>query len=72
MGGREVQRWGWCARGLVRAACLAAVALVGVSAGAVVPPPADAATPCGPSKTIPRYTHIVVIAFENTSYQSVL
>ena len=37
-----------------------------ITAGAAV------ASPCGPTKSVPKITHIVVIAFENHSYQSVL
>jgi hypothetical protein len=50
---------------------LALAALVIAPAGR--PAPAGAATsPCGPTRTVPRITHIVVIAFENHSYASVL
>jgi phosphatidylinositol-3-phosphatase len=59
---------------LLRAACLTALALLACgSAGVVAAAPAAAATsPCGPSKKVPTYTHVVVIAFENQSYQAVL
>jgi acid phosphatase len=50
-----------------------AVALAVLAAAAVAPPAAGAATsPCGRAETIPRWDHIIVIAFENHSYASVL
>lgn len=59
---------------MLRAAGLAVLAVAAcASAGVVAAPPATAATsPCGPSKTVPTYQHVVVIAFENQSYQAVL
>jgi phosphatidylinositol-3-phosphatase len=48
-----------------------AVALL-ASAGISPARTAAAASPCGPTATVPKYTHIVVIAFENHSYASVL
>jgi phosphatidylinositol-3-phosphatase len=51
------------------ALAVAALAIV----GAGHPGQATAATsPCGPTATVPHYTHVVVIAFENHSYASVL
>lgn len=54
---------------------VAAVAvLLGGASPAAARPLALAATakPCGPSATVPAYTHMIVIAFENHSYASVL
>src|SRR6185437_6012668 len=50
-----------------------AVAFAVTAATAVATPAAHAATsPCGRTKTIPTWNHIIVIAFENHSYASVL
>jgi hypothetical protein len=47
---------------------------VALLAGAGIAPAGttSAASPCGATATAPRYTHVVVIAFENHSYASVL
>ncbi|HEX3329040.1 MAG TPA: hypothetical protein VHS27_03900 [Gaiellales bacterium] len=50
-----------------------AVAFAVTAATVVATPAAHAATsPCGRTKTIPTWNHIIVIAFENHSYASVL
>jgi len=50
-----------------------ALALAVIAATAIATPTASAATsPCGRTKTIPTWNHIIVIAFENHSYASVL
>src|SRR6185312_10681887 len=50
-----------------------ALVLAVIAATAVATPEASAATsPCGRTKTIPAWNHIIVIAFENHSYASVL
>jgi len=50
-----------------------AVALAVIAPTAVATPAASAATsPCGRVKTVPAWNHIIVIAFENHSYASVL
>ena len=56
---------------LLRAAAIATVAalVVGVSISATS---AASASPCGSSSAVPQYKHIVVIAFENHSYGSIL
>ncbi len=59
---------------MVRRLTLAlALALAVLAPAAVATPVASAATsPCGHAKTIPTWSHIIVIAFENHSYASVL
>jgi hypothetical protein len=56
---------------LRRAAAIATVAalVVGVSSSATS---AASVSPCGSSSAVPQYRHIVVIAFENHSYDSIL
>ena len=50
-----------------------ALALAVIAPTAIATPTASAATsPCGRTKTIPTWNHIIVIAFENHSYASVL
>jgi hypothetical protein len=58
---------GWMAVGVV-------AALLGAAspASARPLPAATAAKPCGPSATVPAYSDVIVIAFENHSYSSVL
>ena len=56
---------------LLRAGVIATIAtlVVGVSNSATSAAPAS---PCGSSSAVPQYKHIVVIAFENHSYASIL
>jgi len=50
-----------------------ALALTVLAPAALATPAAHAATsPCGRARTIPTWNHVIVIAFENHSYASVL
>jgi len=52
---------------------LLAASLAALVSGSVASLGAGAATsPCGRTKTIPKWNHVIVIAFENQSYASVL
>ena len=55
-----------------RLTVLAALVLATVAACAVGAAPASAASPCGRTATPKTWSHVIVIAFENRSYASVL
>jgi phosphatidylinositol-3-phosphatase len=57
----------WIALGVALALIAGSGAAPGGSGSAVA-----AANPCGPTAKVPSYTHVIVIAFENHSYDSVL